>query len=134
MKSLNFIFPTDLAKYYNQVLTILKPIPPFNSLRKQEIFILGWLMYYYNKLKKTTDGEEAINSLLFSIHRVDIISKLITDDEDGKGYEKAYTKFSNILVSLRKKGFILSVKNKDVLNKKFILNPDTHRIEFNFKF
>jgi hypothetical protein len=126
---------SDEISYYRQAITIMRFIPPFSSLRVQEIFILGWLMYFYNKISKEIKEEREINTLLFSSYRSELIDKLIVNDDDGKAYEKAYSKLNNILVSLRKKGFILNKKNRDYLNPKFIFNPNKiNEIKFIFKF
>lgn len=135
MAAIIFKQETTLEKYYQQVLTAIRHIPPFSMLRNQEIFILGWMMYYYNEIKKTIKEEKAINILLFTSYRSKLVEKLVLDDEDGKAYDKAYTKLNNILVSLRKKDFIIKEKNKDHLNKNFILDPDKmNKVEFIFKF
>jgi len=135
MAALTFKIDSNKEKYYQQIITILRYMPPFSLLRTQEIFVLAELMYYYNEIKKAVKEEKEINLLLFSSKRNLIIDKLMLDDDDGTSYEKAYIKLSNILVSLRKKNFILKIKNKDVLNPTYIFNPDKmNKLEFTFNF
>jgi len=128
-------FTTTKEKYYIQIITLFRSIPPFNTLRTQEILVLAWLMYYHNKIKtKRNLNELETNLILFdNEYKNKIIDKLLKDDEDGTAYEKALARFSNILTSLRKKKFILIIKNKNTLNTKFIFNH-TKISNINFKF
>lgn len=134
MSGLSFNIKTTEKDFFTKIISLFKDFPPYNKLRNQEIFVLSRLMYYYFDISKNTKDVMMINITLFdSSYKNKIIEEMILEDEDGKGFEKAFAKFSNILTSLRQKGFILRSSGKNVLNTNLIFNPDKMR-EINFNF
>jgi len=129
-----FNFKSTDKLYYQQAITVLREIPPYSKLRTQEILVLSRLMYFYNELvAKGVDVKTANIALFDSTYKNQIIEEMANSD-DPEAFKKAFATFSNILTSLRKKGFILREDGKNVLNPKRILNSkEMNPIIFQFK-
>ena len=110
---------TTKKKYFRQVLELLKPVPPFNILRAQQLDILAQFLYYNHKYRHI---EKVIRfKILF-----DYETKVKIREEVGI----SESVFNNILTSLRKANVLTSRG----LVTDFGINPDKEENGIHFKF
>lgn len=134
---MNIPIKTDKKKFYRQALTIVSSIPPFNKLRTKELEVLAWLSYYFNEFKQVF-GEnlvEDINNKLFDYNTKVKIREQI---QDRTGKELSLGNLNNIMMGLKKKGFILEKGGNKTLNTKYLFDPNkiesiTYKFNFNGK-
>lgn len=133
MATLNFKINSDVKGYFEKVITLFKDFPPFNKLRTQEIFVLSRLMYYHYIIGLEIKESIMVNMALFdTTYKNKIAEEMMLEDEDGKAFERALAKFSNILTSLRKKGLIIRKQGKNTLNPAYLFKPEMNEIIFKF--
>ena len=110
---------TTKRKYFRQLLELLKPIPPFNSMRGQKLDVLAELLYY-NYLYKSID------KLLRYKILFDYETKVKMRETLGLGEAR----FNNLMSELRKLGIITARG----LVTDFGIDPDKDNGSITFKF
>jgi len=133
MATLNFNIQSTSKDFFEKIISLFKDFPPYNKLRKQERFVLSRLMYYYYIIGLDIKDDVMINVALFdNIYKNKIAEEMMLEDEDGKAFEKAFAKFSNVLTTLRKKDLIIRKNGKNVLNSAYLFKPAMTEVIFKF--
>ena len=114
---MNIKIPTTPRRYFRQVLEIIKPIPPLNTLRNKELDVLAEFLYYNYKYAKL--DKDVRSKVLFDYDTKLEMREHLNMDEQS---------FNNHLTSLRKKNIL----SKRRVENDFGIHPDTPMVTFNF--
>lgn len=110
----------DERNGYKDILKLLSPLPPFNTLRDREMDVLSELIYWYNYYSELPANVR--QTMVFDYNtRVQIMTKLDITVEV----------LNNNISWLRKRGFVSGRELKFVLPK--LVSGSNSNLTFNFK-